>query len=234
MPAPLVVVELRQYTLRGGRRDELIDLFEREFVAPQDALGAYVLGTFRDRDDADRFVWLRAFDGMESRARALESFYDGPVWGAHKRTANATMLDSDNVLLLRPVRGAPVPPWYARDDAPGVLRVSIHNLRAVDPAAFADFFERAMRPGIERAGASVLARLQTETAENTFPRLPVREGESVFVWLAAFPDPAAEREFGARLAAERGWRDDVPEAVLPALMSRPEVVRLEPVRAPLA
>jgi len=36
------VLELRQYTLFGGRRDELMRLFQREFVAPQNAVGARV------------------------------------------------------------------------------------------------------------------------------------------------------------------------------------------------
>ena len=31
------VLELRQYTLHPGRRDELVALFEREFVEPQEA-----------------------------------------------------------------------------------------------------------------------------------------------------------------------------------------------------
>ena len=32
----------------------------------------------------------------------LAAFYDGPVWRAHRDEANATMIDSDDVLLLRP------------------------------------------------------------------------------------------------------------------------------------
>src|SRR5258708_4532773 len=55
------VVELRQYTLRGGRREDLISLFEREFIESQEALGVRVLGIFRDLDDPDRFVWTRGF-----------------------------------------------------------------------------------------------------------------------------------------------------------------------------
>jgi hypothetical protein len=39
---------------------------------------------------------------MTSRAKALTDFYSGPVWKAHREAANATMIDSDNVLLLRP------------------------------------------------------------------------------------------------------------------------------------
>src|SRR6185436_19195944 len=45
------VVELRQYTLHPGMRDVLIDLFDREFVETQEALGMTVLGQFRDLDD---------------------------------------------------------------------------------------------------------------------------------------------------------------------------------------
>ncbi len=65
------MLELRQYTLRPGRRDDLIELFERELVRPQEAVGMRVLGTFRDLDDSDRFVWLRGFADMTSRRSGL-------------------------------------------------------------------------------------------------------------------------------------------------------------------
>jgi len=62
-----------------------------------------VVGQFRDLDDHDRFVWIRGFASMPSRARALASFYGGPAWKAHRAEANAAMIDTDDVLLLRPV-----------------------------------------------------------------------------------------------------------------------------------
>src|SRR3989442_5274739 len=96
------VVELRQYTLHPGKRDVLIELFDREFVESQEILGMYVIGQFRDLDDPDRFVWLRGFRNMSERAEGLTAFYTGPVWKANREAANATMIDSDNVLLLRP------------------------------------------------------------------------------------------------------------------------------------
>ena len=85
-------------------RDALIELFEREFIETQETTGMIVLGQFRDLDDPDRFVWLRGFSDMANRATALQEFYGGPVWKAHRDAANATMIDSDNVLLLRPAR----------------------------------------------------------------------------------------------------------------------------------
>ena len=78
------VVELRQYTLQPGERDVLIELFEREFVEPQEAVGMHVIGHFRDLDAPDRFVWLRGFPSMAARQDALQSFYFGPVWQRHR------------------------------------------------------------------------------------------------------------------------------------------------------
>src|SRR4029453_799553 len=98
------VVELRQYTLHPGQRDVLIDLFDREFVETQEAEGMRVLGQFRDLDNPNRFVWLRGFSDMPGPAHALCAFYGGPAWKAHSKAANATMVDSSNVLLLRPTR----------------------------------------------------------------------------------------------------------------------------------
>jgi hypothetical protein len=64
-----------------------------------------------------------------------------------------------------------------------------------------DAFRRAADEALAEAGVAPIARLETEPAENTFPRLPVRTGEHVFVWLARFDDEAALRAAEARLAA---------------------------------
>jgi NIPSNAP len=73
------VFEWRRYTLHTGARETLIELFEREFVESQEAVGARVLGSFRDVGEPDHFVWLRGFTDMTARRRALEAFYGGPL-----------------------------------------------------------------------------------------------------------------------------------------------------------
>ena len=65
------VVELRQYVLKPGAADALVEVFEAEFVESQEALGMAIGGLFHDRDDADRFVWMRGFASMEARRDAL-------------------------------------------------------------------------------------------------------------------------------------------------------------------
>src|SRR5207342_3098936 len=137
-PGPCKVLELRQYTLRPGQRDTLIALFEREFVETQEAAGMTLLGQFRDLDAPDRFVWLRGFADMPARAMALAAFYGGPAWQAHREAANATMLDSDNLLLLRPAYAdsgfaADATPRPARDaSAPraGLVAATLHYFAA--------------------------------------------------------------------------------------------------------
>src|SRR5258706_11874666 len=83
------IVELRQYTLHAGRFDAFAQLFEDAFIEPQEAAGMTVIGQFRDLDDPDRFVWLRGFPDMPSRAVSLDAFYGGPIWKARRDAANA-------------------------------------------------------------------------------------------------------------------------------------------------
>jgi hypothetical protein len=221
------VWELRQYTLRPGQRERLVELFEREFVEPQEALGIGLPGQFRDLDDPDRFVWLRSFPDMESRPEALATFYDGPVWRAHREAANATMLDSDDVLLLRPLQpfaldGLVRPAPGARAPA-GMLAATICPLPPGEAGALARRFDDEVRPALERLGAPVLAQFLTEPARNNYPRLPVREGECVLAWFAAFADAAAHAHHLHAAAA-----DPAILAWIHRLDAAPEILRLAP------
>src|SRR6187397_1126367 len=128
------IVELRRYTLHPGRRDDLIELFDREFVEAQEAVGMQVLGQFCDLDDPNQFVWLRGFNDMPAREQSLRAFYSGPVWKQHRDAANATMIDSDNVLLLRLVHpasgflpeGRNRPPRTSREPRSGFVSATIY------------------------------------------------------------------------------------------------------------
>ncbi len=166
------IVELRQYTLHPGARETLIELFEREFVIGQQAVGITVGGRFRDLDDPDRFVWLRAFPDMAHRRRALEAFYTGPLWRKYRDAANATMVDSDDVLLLRGPCFVP---------ARGTREVVVTICRPPDAAAFDAYAARHLGSGH--------ALHRTEHAENDYPLLPVRTGEDVRVWFGPSEQP---------------------------------------------
>jgi NIPSNAP len=230
------IVELRQYTLHPGKRDVLIDLFDREFVESQEALGMKVIGQFRDLDDPNRFVWLRGFRDMPSRAETLKDFYGGPVWKAHREAANVTMIDSDNVLLLHPAtptsgfslgnRERPRP--GSNEARSELIMATLYYFDAPVDVSFVEFFEKTVKPAVNGSGATVLACFVTEHSENTFPALPVREGENVFVWFARFTDAAAYERHIAALTQSPRWRDEVSKELERRLKRPPEILKLSP------
>ncbi|MGH2873937.1 MAG: NIPSNAP family protein [Solirubrobacteraceae bacterium] len=228
------VIELRQYTHFPGMRDVLIDLFEESFVESQEAHGMKVIGTFRDLVDPTRFVWIRGFPSADRRASCLNAFYGGPVWKRHREAANATLVDSDNVLLLRPAKAGggfalPVarPPLAARRGSDrGVIEAAILSLRdAPDDQLVARLRSEAADVS---AGGTPIACFVTSETPNDFPVLPVREGEHVLVQFTGFPSRAdydpAERATAAVLLRRLAWAP---------LVATPQVLALEPTRRSL-
>jgi quinol monooxygenase YgiN len=230
------VLELRQYTLYPGKRDVLIDLFDREFIESQEAVGAHVVGQFRDLDNPDRFVWLRGFTDMNSRLDALQAFYGGPVWKAHRDQANATMMDSSNVLLLQratlqsgfPAAATPRPPVGTKERPTSLMVATIYYLKNPVGDDFIQFFERTVKPLMTEMGARPIAYFETETAENNFPKLPVRTGENVFVWFSSFQSQDEYARHSQRLEGSKSWNDTVLPELSRYMKASTEHLRLQP------
>lgn len=242
------VFELRQYKIVKGERDRFMRLFDEAFVDSQEAVGMRLYGQFADLDDPGRFVWIRGFDDMAARERSLHAFYSGPVWQARRDEANPLLDDNDNVLLLRPTPGGAVPARIdvareagragraggalgaGSDGGAGLVLLHLCYLWK-DPAdpqdGFARFFEHEIAPAIEAAGLPVIGSFIPERSPNNFPRLPVREGEKVFVWMtrAADADDWALRWSACRHAP--AWRALAPRW-LDAQERAPQILRLRP------
>jgi quinol monooxygenase YgiN len=225
------VIELRQYKIVHGRRDAFVALFDRQFVETQEAEGISLIGQFRDLDDPDRFVWLRSFPDMPARERSLTAFYGGPVWQSHRGEANPMLDDNANVLLLRPatLRGgfAPPAPREAARNA-GLYVATIYYLWKAPDEGFSAFFDAEVRPALEAAGIPVLAALTPEPSPNNFPRLPVRQGEKVFVWLTRFANEADRTAHLRRLTTSAAWRQRIGAALADRLERTPQMLRLAP------
>ncbi len=218
MPAECSVYELRQYTLHPRSREAFVDLFDREFAETQEAAGIRIVGQYRDLDRPDVFVWIRGFADMASRHESLEAFYGGPVWAAHRDTANSMILDSDDVLLLAPVGDGPslgdrtvrlLPPRAPRSNWTPILVADVYPVNGSTPAQLDGLCERAAA-ALAPSGGEHLAALRTCDAVNTFPRLPVREGEDVLVTIQRLPHQSAR----ARLVAAVGGVTHAPAQTL--------------------
>lgn len=227
------IIELRQYTLHRAARDVLIDLFETQFVESQEHVGMKIVGTFRDLDRPDRFVWIRAFHDMPSRAVALTSFYSGPAWKAHGKAAAATMIDATNVLLLRVMRPqsgfaltGTRPPQGTTTEPRALIVANIYSFEHSVDSVFVEFFERAVVPELEAAGIPVLASYVTETTANNYPPLPVRP-DRVLVWFTRFEDRADYDSHMKSLYSSARW-NSVAKRLRSKLQSAPDVLLLQP------
>jgi hypothetical protein len=199
------IVELRQYLLKRGRRDELIELFDRELVESQEAVGMRIIGQFRDVDRVNHFVWLRGFTDQVARQQALTSFYGGPVWREHGRAAAATMIDSDDVHQLKAISEPDdrLAIRHSSDRDRGESRGAILIVVAHRCSADQDELIREhLIPIVEQGGVRTVGMYSTDPAANPYPALPVRPS-NVLVWVAAASTPDALDQAAGQVAIAR-------------------------------
>ena len=226
------VVELRRYLIREGERENFAKCFESYFPEAFQQLGAIVFGQFFERGNRLAFTWFRGFRNMDARARVNADFYYGPLWKEHASTMNARLLDSDNVLLLRPLspnRGIPVLPAVdpigEAQGGQGSVVAQIFPVKAESVDLFAQRADE-MFAGYRAAGMREAGVLVTLDAANNFPQHPIRTDGPYLVWLGIGKDqgvaeaqflPLAERSSAALCASGLLW-------------GTPELVVLEPTR----
>ena len=207
------VIELRRYTLVSGSARRFSRSFETWFPEAFQQLGALVLGHFFERGQEERFTWLRGYPDMAARAAVNTAFYDGPVWREHKAALNQWILDSGNVLLLRPLHAgsglpavAAVDPVAEPEGAGGIAVLQMFPVRAgmLDACAQAaePWFASYQGRGVIEAG--ILATLDEA---NNFPRHPIRSDGTFLVWMGVLRDQDAldqlQSAFDAGAAALR-------------------------------
>jgi hypothetical protein len=149
------------------------------------------------------------------------------------------MVSSDNVTLLRPARpGSSFPAGERAGPGsmaiqPGLVVATIYTLAAPAAEGFTDAFERVIVPELVAGGVRPFAMFETEPGPNSFPRLPVREGEHVFVWFARFTNVPAYERWKAGIAGSKRWAE-VVRSVLDANLRSPveiwpvEILRMVP------
>jgi len=76
----IMIIEIRHYTLKPGRREDFITFFERKNREALRKAGMLVFGPLRDLENENMVHWMRAFPSLEARDRVKEQFYNGTVW----------------------------------------------------------------------------------------------------------------------------------------------------------
>ena len=94
-----MIVEVRSYRTKPGRREEFIQFFETRAVPAQRAHGMKVLGPLLDLENPDKFIWLRSFPSRAERDRMKDAFYEGALWKNELESIAMPMLESYDVIL---------------------------------------------------------------------------------------------------------------------------------------
>jgi NIPSNAP len=204
------IVELRQYTLHPGARDTLLRVFEDHFIEGQEQAGIRIGGIYLDETNPDRFVWLRGFSDIDQRIDALRGFYYGPIWEKHRDVANGTMIDSDDVLLLRPTSPAHCPqePASSADHPSGEDRVHVSVHLYGDDLELEAWLSTEFHRVLEQMLDTSVATWRSHPGPNGFPELPVRE-DNAFVWSATFRDTQTRQQAMDRLHSSRVWTSEL-------------------------
>lgn len=221
------VFEFRRYTIKPGGREQFIAYFDAYFPEAFEQLGAMAIGQFAEKQNDSHFTWLRGFHSTFERPIANSAFYFGPVWREHKVVLNDLMLDSDNVLLLRPLHAdrdalvlPSVDPVKEPAGAKGVVVAQIFPIKKQSGEGFIEKVDATFAtyriPGVREATV-----LTTLDAPNNFPQLPVRTDGPFMLWIGVAKDeetmkdrliPALQR--GAESLSSLGLLTGAPEVVL--------------------
>jgi hypothetical protein len=200
------VAELRQYVLHPGARDILVQVFEDHFIEGQEQVGIRIGGIYLDEGDPDRFVWFRGFTDLDQRLDALKSFYFGPIWKEHRDAANGTMIDSDDVLLLRstvpPHR--PLEPATSADGRRHDDRVHVSVCVYEPDRELEAWLSTEFHRTVERLLDTSVATWRSHPGPNEFTNLPVRS-DNAFVWAASFANSESRQSALDRLRTSNAW-----------------------------
>ena len=100
-----MIVEVRSYRIKPGKREEFIKLFETRAAPALRTYGMKVTGPFLDVENPNKFVFLRGFPSMEELHRMKNDYYGGKIWKEELEQILMPMLESYDVILCETTRG---------------------------------------------------------------------------------------------------------------------------------
>jgi hypothetical protein len=194
------VIELRNYLLKQGKRDEFTRYFKDHFVDSQRQIGAYVPALFEIKNEANRFFWIRGFDTMEERSRFLPLFYNGEVWKKYGPAANEMMLEWHNVHLVKPL-AANINAFLPND---GFFVIDYYKTKDSKRDLLIDLITKEHIPFLQEQNIQPVTLWISEMRENDFPRLPVYQDNNLLTVISGFNNEEAYQRIFPRLNIDAG------------------------------
>jgi len=95
-----MVVEMRTYKTKPGKRDQFIKIFKSKTVPAHSDIGMKILGPFLSIEDPDTFFFMRGFPDLPSREPMKAKFYDGELWKSELENVLMPMLEKYEVVVV--------------------------------------------------------------------------------------------------------------------------------------
>jgi hypothetical protein len=100
-----MIVEMRTYKLKPGRRAEFLEIFRTRSVPAHDEIGMKILGPFLSIEDPDVFFFMRGFPDLASREPMKAQFYEGELWRSELEDLLMPMIERYDVVLVEDSEG---------------------------------------------------------------------------------------------------------------------------------
>ena len=95
-----MVVEMRTYKIKPGKRAEFLEIFRTRSMPAHAAIGMRILGPFLSIEDPDVFFFMRGFPDLASREPMKAKFYDGPLWKNELESVLMPMIERYDVVVI--------------------------------------------------------------------------------------------------------------------------------------
>ncbi len=95
-----MIVEMRTYKLKPGKRSEFLEIFQTKSVPAHAEIGMNILGPFLSVEDPDTFFFMRGFPDLPSREPMKARFYEGDLWKNELEGVLMPMIEKYDVVLV--------------------------------------------------------------------------------------------------------------------------------------
>ena len=95
-----MIIEMRTYRIKPGRRDEFLQIFRSKSIPEHRRLGMQISDPFLSIEDPDVFFFMRGFADSTSRERLRAAFYQGELWKRELEGALLPMIKKYEVVVV--------------------------------------------------------------------------------------------------------------------------------------
>ena len=95
-----MIIEMRTYKLKPGKRAEFLEVFRTRSMPAHAEIGMKILGPWLSIEDPDTFFFMRGFPDLASREPMKAKFYEGDLWKSELEQVLMPVIEKYDVVLV--------------------------------------------------------------------------------------------------------------------------------------